>query len=63
MHVLPGYVKVNLLYCHVLMQFNHVWTLIIVRPPEDSCQKQHHRRVQFGDVADILQEKRIDAVI
>lgn len=63
LHVFPGDVVVLWLDRHVLVQADHVRPLVVVGPSEQSRQELHHGRVEFGDVAHVLEEEVVDAVV
>jgi hypothetical protein len=61
--VLPCNVEVDLRDRHVLVQFDHVGTFVVVGSAEEEGEELHHGGVQFGDVADILEEEVVDALV
>lgn len=63
LHVLPRYFKVYLLYGHIPVQVDHVGTFVVIGASEQEGEELNHGRMQFGDVADSLQEKVVDAFI
>ena len=44
-HMLPGDVEVFLFYWHFLMEFDHVWSFVVVGSTEEEGQELHHGRV------------------
>ena len=45
------------------MEFCHYWAFVVVWPAEDVGQEKDHCWVELGNVAYILEEEVIDAII
>ena len=59
----PGDVEMLGLDGHILMQRDHVRSLVVVGPAEEMGEEEDHGGMQLGDVADIFEEEVVDALV
>lgn len=62
-HMLPRDPEMFRLDGHILMQRDHVRSLVVIRPAEEMSEEEDHRRMQLRDVADVLEEEGVDTLV
>lgn len=48
---------------HILMQADHIGSLVVVGPTEEVCEEEDHGGMQLGDVTYVLEEEVVDALV
>ena len=63
LHMLPIDPEVLGLDGHILVERDHVGALVVVGPAEEVREEEDHGGVQLGNVADVLEEEVVDALV
>lgn len=63
LHVVPGHIEMHLSYGHVFVEGHHIRSFVVLWSSEESSKELHHGRVQFGDIADVLQKVFVDFLV
>ena len=61
--MLPVLIVVRVLDAHILVEVHHVGSLVVVGSAEQPSEELHHRGVQLGYVADILEVVEVDFLV
>lgn len=59
----PVHLEMAFLDGHVFMECNHVRAFVVVRATEFTNEVQRYCVVQFWDITDVLQPKRIESIV